>query len=149
MLLQPQSVYLKKDDRKAQLLVAGQGVILFRQTVFAPCTLSFYDNDYSDGLMVEWTAEKVVVTHIKTQEHFVDPTQTSGLVGLPGAYYWVSLDMHNRRMRAGVGEARTETIIFEHTWSEDWKPFLESLTRVECFLRGKDLADYSSFCVDN
>lgn len=116
-------------DTSAPLLVHGQGILQFQQTD-GPCIFYFYSAS-TDGLCVEFTANSVLVTRLSTKEVFQDPTNHTGLITNPGATYWFSLDAQNLQLRAGIGEARIETMIYDYTLTGDHKAnkaFLESLT---------------------
>ena len=116
------------NSHKADLLVHGQGVILFDAS--GPCSLIISDTS-GNGLIVRFMKSQVFVNMIPSGEPLIDPTNTIGIVGQCGAYYWFSLDSQNQRLYAGVGEARLECTIYKHEFgSKAAKPFLESLKTV-------------------
>lgn len=127
------------------LHVKGQGVFVFNYlNKTTPCVILFLNTDKSNGLRVEFTAEKVLVCELASLKPLIDPENKAGLSTHAGAYYWFSLDAQNQRLYAGVGEARLETAIYSYkfpsssrTSYENTKLFLESLTAVyyECALR--------------
>lgn len=112
----------------AQLIVAGQGTLLFDTS--EPCTLRFTDASGSQGMTVEFSPNRVEAHLIPSLEPLIDQNNTKGLSTCQGAYYWVSLDAQNQRIQAGVGEARKETAIYTFQL-KDKKAFLENLTRVK------------------
>lgn len=122
----------------AALPLAGQGVFLFEKLgAAASCVFRITNTDVSNGLRVEFTPERVLVTEIASQRPLIDTKNTAGLSAHAGAYYWFSLDAQNQRLYAGVGEARLETVVYSYTYvSKDkaehkaTKDFLESLTMV-------------------
>jgi len=116
------------NSQKAELLVHGQGVILFDAS--GPCELRISDA-LGPGLIVRFTDSQVLVNMFPSGEPLIDINNAKGIVGQRGAYYWVSLDSQNQRLYAGVGEARAECITYRHQFgSKAIKPFLESLTTV-------------------
>jgi hypothetical protein len=133
----PRSVIVQSDTPR--LLVAGQGVFLFRQTdLKTPCIFYLYTTDAADGFRVKWTTSAVNVTRISTEELLEDPNNKTGLTLHQGAYYWFSLDAQHQTLRAGVGEARLETQIFEYEfpWTTDDerkanKKFFESIQSIQ------------------
>ena len=112
----------------AQLIVAGQGTVLF--DALESCSLRFTDASGSQGLTVEFSPNSVQAHLIPSCEPLIDTNNTKGLSTEKGAYYWVSLDAQNQRLMAGVGEARKETAMYTFQL-KDKKAFLESLTTVK------------------
>lgn len=110
------------------LILRGQGVYLF-DCSGAECAVRFLNADGTRELLFDWSASSCVCSRDK--EVLADPKNKSGLVGKPGASYWISIDYNNRQVYAGVGEARVETAIYCYTFplAED-RAFLESLTTV-------------------
>jgi len=129
----PRALYFKQATNKANLIVHGQGVILF--TASGPCNLTFSDASGVVGLKVSFTDSKVLVNLEPSNEPLVDTRNSKGVVSQSGATYWFSLDSHNLRLTAGIGEARIETITysfqFPSTDTNSRKAFLEALTTVE------------------
>jgi predicted metal-dependent enzyme (double-stranded beta helix superfamily) len=112
----------------AQLIFAGQGTVLFDAS--EACTLRFTDADGTTGLTVEFSETDVQAHLFPSLEPLLDPGNKQGMSKQNGAYYWVSLDAHNQRISAGIGEPRFGTGIYSFQL-EDKKPFLESLTTVK------------------
>jgi hypothetical protein len=113
----------------AHLIVAGQGTVLFDAS--EPCTLRFTDASGSQGLTVEFSETDVQAHLVPSCEPLIDTNNTKGLSAEKGAYYWVSLDTHNLRLQAGVGEARFGTGMYSFQFEPAQKKFLESLTTVK------------------
>ena len=116
----------------AALILKGQGVYLFETTSVdvSGVSLRFLNADASQELRVDWSASSVTASVGTTQ--LVDVWNTSGLVRKPGAFYWVSIDAHNRLLIAGVGEARLETRVYFYDFPRDFSTSfsLHSLTTV-------------------
>ncbi len=117
----------------SQLLIQGQGVILFNHVLKGePCVIRLLDADRTNGLKIEFTTTNVLVNEIESLKPLIDSTNSSGLSTHDGAYYWISLDSQNRQIYAGVGEARLETAIYSYKYpaadAPETKQFLESLT---------------------
>jgi len=119
---------------KIPLLVHGQGVILFESTDNkTPCVFFLKNNEKSHGLGVEFIVNKVRVFIVSSSEpkELVDEKNNTGLVNKSGAFYWFSLDTHNKTLYGGVGEPRLDTLVYQYTFKEDVTEFLESLTTIE------------------
>lgn len=121
-----------------KLIIHGQGVFIFDNTNNnSPCMLTFYDENQTDGIQVEFTVTNVKATRILNGAHFEDSNNAKGLTNKTGAYYWFSLDSQNQKLYAGIGEARLDNIIYKYefpnkdnnVWKEN-KQFLESITRI-------------------
>jgi predicted metal-dependent enzyme (double-stranded beta helix superfamily) len=129
----PKSLKLTKPANKVNLIVHGQGVVFFNAS--KSCSLKFCDVSGVSGINVRFTSESVIVHMEPSNEPLVDQRNVRGIVKQTGAYYWVSLDSQNQRLYAGIGEARTENVIYTYefakddTWGEN-KLFLESLNTV-------------------
>lgn len=134
--LKPKSVLLANDKQTcAQLLVHGQGVILFQCSYSDLCLIQFHNKDKTNQLRVQFTPINVFA--IQNVEPLIDTSNQRGLCNQQGAYYWISLDSQNQRLFAGIGEARIENIIYEYSWTFSTKDakttnktFLESLRYV-------------------
>jgi hypothetical protein len=126
-------------EKTMSLIINGQGVVIFRPKVDSPCILKFHSKDLSNILTVEFTLSSVNVS--STDSIFVDKNNTKGLSDDSTAYYWVSIDLHNQRLYAGVGEARLDTVIYKYKFLQTegslWKKsnkirdFLSSLTHID------------------
>ena len=106
----PNSLRFSKTTNQVNLLVKGQGVILFETK--EATRFSFVNNDASDGLTVSLTAEKFLVERMSTKNKYESQGKTGGLTTKSGAYYWFSLDSQNQIFQAGVGEPRVETVCY-------------------------------------
>ena len=132
----PKTLRLKPDQSTVQLIIHGQGVMLFRHTNPDKfCVFDLYNHDKTDGLRVELTEHVVLVSRISTGQSYIDLNNTSGLVADSGAYYWCSLDAQNQALRCGVGEARMETAIYgfimESSERVANKAFMESIETIQ------------------
>jgi hypothetical protein len=123
----PRALFIGTPVEAAQLIVAGQGTILFDAS--EACTLRFTDASGSQGLTVEFSETDVQAHMFPSLEPLIDTNNKKGLSKQKGAYYWVSLDAQNQRLIAGIGEARKETAIYSFQLSNQ-KQFLESLVAV-------------------
>jgi predicted metal-dependent enzyme (double-stranded beta helix superfamily) len=129
---QPSSITFSKSTDSVNLIIKGQGVVVFDAS--GPCSLSLYDASGNPGLKVQFTQTSVLVNLEPSNEPLVDTQNTKGLTSQRGAYYWFSLDTQNQRLFAGIGEVRKETVIytFQGTSQTFSKKFLESLVSVKC-----------------
>lgn len=128
----PLRLNLRTHVEKANLIVKGQGVVVFDAS--GACCLTFCDASGTPGLKVQFTETSVRAYLEPSNEPLIDSQNVKGLVSQRGAYYWFSLDAQNQRLFAGIGEVRKETAIYTiqsptHTLS---KKFLESLVCVHC-----------------
>jgi len=98
----------------SKLPVSGQGVFVFTCDYEKPARFQFMDCASMDGLLVEFTKQNVLVYEMKSLQPYIDENNKQGLVNTKGAYYWFSLDNHNRRLYAGIGEPRIETAIYSY-----------------------------------
>jgi hypothetical protein len=123
----PKALFLGAPVETANLIIAGQGTILFDAS--EACTLRLTDTSGS-GITVEFSDTDVQAHLFPSLEPLIDPTNKQGLSKEKGAYYWVSLDAHNQRIQAGVGEARFGTGIYSFQL-QNQKAFLETLIAVK------------------
>ena len=123
------SLFLGAPVDTAQLIVAGQGTVIFDAS--DPCTLRFTDASGTSGIAVEFSPNSVVAHLIPSLKPLIDADNKKGLSAEKGAYYWVSLDTQNLRLMAGIGEARFGTGIYSFHFDPKQKGFLESLTAVK------------------
>lgn len=123
------ALFLGAPVEAAQLIVAGQGTVLFDAS--EPCTLRFTDASGSSGLTVEFSPTSVQAHLVPSCEPLIDAENKRGLSTEKGAYYWVSLDAQNQRIHAGIGEARLGTAVYSFQFDPKQKSFLESLTAVK------------------
>ena len=120
---------LSKPVIAAQLIIAGQGTVLF--DALEPCTLHFTDASGNLGITAVFSQTNVQSFLTPSLKPLVDPDNTKGLSKEKGAYYWVSLDTQNLRIMAGIGEPRFETAIYSYLFEPAQKAFLESLVTVK------------------
>jgi hypothetical protein len=116
------------------LPIKGQGIIVFKTYVHDNAMFTIYDSDKLNMLRIVFSTTHVDVTMVNNSHTKIlaDPLNTSGLVYLHGAYFWFSLDSQNQKLYAGIGEPRSETIIYTYTFDSNElnKMFLESLSHV-------------------
>jgi len=129
----PKVLTFKKQVNKANLIINGQGIILFTAT--KNCSLVFCDISGNPGIKFNFTDTSVTVNMEPSNMPLVDANNSKGLTKQNGAYYWVSIDSQNLRLFAGIGEARKETVIYAYEFTdannrENNKLFLESLSSV-------------------
>lgn len=124
----PRSFHLKKETDKVNLVVHGQGILLFEAS--EPCSLVFCDVSGTPGMKVDFTETNIRVHLLPSNEPLIDPKNTKGLVKEIGAYYWFSLDSQNQRLFAGIGEARKETSTYMYQATKETKQLFESLTYI-------------------
>ncbi len=117
MTYPPKAVAFSKYTQSVQLLVHGQGVLLFDHCDGShTCCLRFLDSESAEVLQVEFR-EGAVKACLANGEELLDPNNTKGLVSSAGAYYWVSLDAQNCILQAGIGEARSDTVVYRYTFA--------------------------------
>jgi hypothetical protein len=132
----PTSLGFSKPTDVVNLIVHGQGVLLFKTT--SPCAFTYFTKDRSDGLQVTLSSEEFLVTRHSNTNHYrtQNAAKKGGLVSHSGAYYWFSLDSQNQLLQGGVGEPRVETASYTYQFPKDklWeanKIFLESLATIQ------------------
>lgn len=129
---QPKALKVGKFIDTANLIVHGQGIIIFEAS--ESCSLRFYDKDNKLCLKVQFTEESILVNMEPSNEPLIDQKNVKGIVKYNGAYYWFSLDSQNQTLYAGIGEARKENITYSYQFPEidreNNKLFLESLVSV-------------------
>ena len=98
-----------------------------------PCRFYLLNKEKTGGLCVEFIINKVRVFIISSSapKELIDDKNNAGLIDKSGAYYWFSLDSHNKTLYGGVGEPRLETMVYEYVFNDDVIAFLESLTIVQ------------------
>jgi hypothetical protein len=129
----PKSVTFAKKENAIKLIVKGQGVFIFENQNTNECSFKIFNKDQSNGLNITFTSTNVLVNYIVGNEPLPDMTNSSGLTINNGAYYWFSLDSHNQRLCAGIGEARIDTMIYQFQFelSKLNNSFLESLVMIQ------------------
>jgi predicted metal-dependent enzyme (double-stranded beta helix superfamily) len=127
----PKAVSFAKSTQSVQLLVHGQGVLLFDHSdVSQSCFLRFFDSASVEILQAEF-CEGAVKVRLANGEELLDPNNTKGIISGAGAYYWFSLDAQNRVLQAGIGEARADTVVYRYTFSDAAaKKWLETITEI-------------------
>jgi hypothetical protein len=114
-----------------RFFVAGQGVYLFTQASdSATAAFKILNQEETDGLAVIFGNGYVHAHYLKTLEPLFDSKNQVGLIPNHGAYYWFSLDSHNHRLYAGIGEPRLETAIYQFQLPPNQEKFLESLVKI-------------------
>jgi len=132
----PKSLLFKKTTPSVNLIIKGQGVLLFESTS-AKAVLTLRNKDKTDGLIVTFTERQVVTQKISNKDKFIDPNNLKGTINKSGAYYWFSLDSQNQLLQAGIGEARIETLTYTYQFpladksASANKAFLESLVTID------------------
>lgn len=127
----PKSVLLTKQHSVVPFIVNGQGVFLFEVSGSKkPCSLRLHDATKENGLAIVFNENGILVNYIPSNEPLIDTKNTKGLSKQAGAYYWVSVDAQNQRLLAGIGEARMETVLYQHALSKESKKFLDSLVSI-------------------
>jgi hypothetical protein len=130
----PKFLLLKKKQLGINLIIKGQGVLLFKNDDNSKqCLLSINNSQNTDGLSVLFTKQGLEVNKITNNEKLVDiKNRLIGLIDNKRAYYWFSIDAQNQKLVAGLGEARLENIDYEYQFpvSKENKDFLESLVNI-------------------
>jgi hypothetical protein len=125
-------LHLSTNDKNTNLLVNGQGVILFNRTTAAEVKFTFFSKNQENSLSVNFSENGV---HVVAKDPLVDPANKKGLISDMAASYWFSLDSQNQTLIAGIGEPRMETTIYSYIFPAKLhasnKEFLESLAYVE------------------
>ena len=132
----PKCLKLAKYTEEINLIVHGQGVIIFDAS--DRCVLTFLNNKNEPCLRVYFTDSGVNVKMKPSNKLLIDRRNTKGiLMNVKSAYYWFSLDSQNQRLYAGIGEARKENIIYSYQFPdenrENTKLFLESLIKINTY----------------
>ncbi len=113
------------------LVVKGQCTFIFKCfDITEPCIIYLHDSSKKKGLKAVIGLENIKVYNMNTNEEYVDVNNDTGLIHPNGAYYWLSLDTQNYNIRAGIGEPRLETIVYNHKFNYKNKAFLESITHI-------------------
>jgi len=128
-----------------KLPVHGQGVFLFEnKNEKNLSSFIFYNKKKTDGIKVELLNNNITVWRLSKDNEILHKLEHS--LNIKGKYYWFSLDSQNQKFYAGIGEARMENIIYQHSYPtkesnpeeyEKNKLFLESLHYIE--ISGLDL----------
>jgi len=134
--LQPKQSKIVSTETQIPLIIHGQGVFIFSTTASDKCIFTIQDESKANRLVVKIDATSFHIEQYKSEKKKVlkDPKNKCGLSKKQGAYYWVSLDSQNRKIYAGIGEPRLETMVYqyEYTTSEKQnKLFLETFTEAD------------------
>lgn len=108
-----------------QFKIHGQGIFLF--TTPRKCTINVLSKINDNGISF-YFGDTMIVNLLPSNDPLPDPLNTSGFVPLENVYYWVCLDSQNKRIYAGIGEPRPETVIYRYTIT---KQFLEGITHIQ------------------
>jgi len=123
------------------LLVHGQGVVIFKKSASADiCSFIFNNKTEDRGIQIELNKHHVkakIISSGSSAIELIDSNNNSGLQNKNGIFYWVSIDSQNQKIQAGIGEARIENIIYKYEFPKSDiaqfhknKAFLESLVKV-------------------
>ena len=107
---QPKVIKLTTPINKVDLIVHGQGIIVFDAS--GACCIDFFDSESTSGIKVQFTESNVLVNMYPSNEPLIDKDNKKGIITQEGAYYWFSIDSQNQRLCAGIGEARRENAIY-------------------------------------
>jgi hypothetical protein len=126
------------------LLIAGQGVFIF-ETTASSCSFSLLEGllpppakqgevaippvESKKGLQILFTRMGIAVYQLPDHTLLSDPRNRKGISSASGATYWFSLDAQNQYLRAGIGEARMETQLYEYNLKD--KSMLEAITMIQ------------------
>ena len=124
-------------NNKLPLFISGQGVLLFSSKKDE--VNLFISNNHDNILIVKFNKKKVIVFNTNNNEIYKDSNNTKGLINNEDAFYWFSLDSQNQILRAGIGEPRLDTMIYEYKFNytfkskkyEENKKYLESFSIFE------------------
>jgi len=111
-MIVPPSVSLNPASNQHPLPLHGQCVFLFQASDL--CTFQFCDASHTKGLHITFGHGSIIVKDLSTGRQFIDVTNSHGLLSIPGAYYWFSLDAHSGKLMAGIGEPRFETVHYRY-----------------------------------
>ena len=156
---------LEEKESIISFIIHGQGVFIFSVNDAKSCKLKFHDSTKENAIEVELDTKGFTIKQVKKYENYSqgggkgleilriseepsvppkkdkvkilkDPNNKKGLSSKKGAYYWISLDSQNRRIYAGIGEPRLETMVYQYRYksvSKQTKLFLESLVETHLF----------------
>jgi len=131
-LLKPKSLKFSKVASLINLIVHGQGIFVFDvKDITQKCVFKIHNNNESNGLKVILTPSSVEIIKKPENKPLID-IKSRGLLDKKGVYYWISIDSQNRKLYAGIGEARMENVIYRYYFeiTEENKQFLENLTHI-------------------
>ena len=129
------------NNKHIQIIINGQYTFLFESKESRKCKFYVQDAERKQGLKIEFNKKSVKINRFPNLEPLNDKNNKQGLSSKKGAYYWVSIDAQNQKIQTGIGEARTENIIYTYSFPLDKeeerkqnKLFLESLTTIDLTL---------------
>lgn len=116
--------------KKYKWLVSGQGVLIFRlQSAISESfttELSFQTDDGTQSLQLVLGLNRLQLYRRKDGAQTLLSESKTGFVNDEHAFYWMSLDSHNRELWFGIGEARKETRTFSYAFDKsEQRTFLE------------------------
>lgn len=119
--------------QKQKLLVSGQGVLIFRLkdalTESFTTEVSLRTENGADSLQLTLGLNTLQLYRSKGEVRTLLTERSTGLVSDAHAFYWISLDSHNRELWFGIGEARKETRVFSYAFEKsEQRSFLELIT---------------------
>ena len=118
----PKSLFLNKNAKNTPLIIHGQCVFIFKVTKnVKEIVFSLNNTDKVNNIFVKFNTKKIVVYNSNLNETYVDNNNKSGLIDNEDAIYWFSFDSQNQILKAGIGEARPDTIIYEYDFSYTFK----------------------------
>ena len=138
----PKSLFLNKNAKNTPLIIHGQCVFIFKVTKnVKEIVFSLNNTDKVNNIFVKFNTKKIVVYNSNLNETYVDNNNKSGLIDNEDAIYWFSFDSQNQILKAGIGEARPDTIIYEYDFSYTFKEkkyeknkiYLESFTNLKYY----------------
>jgi predicted metal-dependent enzyme (double-stranded beta helix superfamily) len=112
-MIVPPSITLNPALNQHPLPLHGQGVFLFQASDL--CTFQFCDASHTKGLHITFGQGPIIIKDLLTGRQLIDVTNSHGLISIPGAYYWFSLDAHSGKLMAGIGEPRFETVHYRYS----------------------------------
>ena len=135
----PKSLFLNKNTNNIDLIIHGQCVFMFKvSNNTQEVVFSLKNPDNTNNLFIKFNNKRVAVYNSNLDQTYIDNNNKYGLIDNDDAIYWFSLDSQNQILRAGIGEARPDTIIYDYKFSytfkdEDYeknKIYLESFTNL-------------------
>ena len=89
-----------------------------------------YDEYKMEGIKVEMTRTNLEVSLLSPHRVLIDISNQWEFVH--NAPHWFSLDSHNRKIYAGIGEPRLETATYQYHFNDSsYKKLLENLTTIQ------------------
>jgi hypothetical protein len=115
-----------KTNTNISLIIHGQGVFIFSSGKV--CSFNIYNKDKSSGLNIEFNENSIILKELNNKILFESENLITS--NITGAFYWISLDSQNFLFKAGIGEARTETVLSTYQFTKNYKMFLENLETI-------------------